>query len=171
VQQTIVVETHLVPTTHPATIDRAQSYSQWPMRNTDSVQSASTSDAMPLEMSGLLNYGIYRGFRRSESLDVVPTCPTNNCKFPRFDSLAVCSSCENHTRMIEKSCSTTKTSWKPGGYGSINLHMMTLRLRRAQKQQFIRLQPQIFYTYQYSTHPLAVPTHPRKLFDVLYPGA
>jgi hypothetical protein len=87
------------------------------MRNTDSVQSASTSDAIPLEMSGLLNYGIYRGFRRSESLDVVPTCPTNNCKFPRFDSLAVCSSCGNHTQMIEKSCSTTKMSWKPGSYG------------------------------------------------------
>jgi hypothetical protein len=68
-------------------------------------------------MSGLLNYGIYRGFRRLESLDIVPTCPTNDCIFPRFDSLAVCSSCENRTHTIERSCFTTETSWKPKSYG------------------------------------------------------
>jgi hypothetical protein len=87
------------------------------MRITDSVWSAAESDAIPLEMSGLLNYGIYRGFRRSESLDVVPTCPTNRCTSPRFDSLAVCSSCESHTQMIEKDCFTTATSGKPESYG------------------------------------------------------
>jgi hypothetical protein len=68
-------------------------------------------------MSGFLNSGIYRGSRRSESLDVVPDCPTNNCIFPKFDSLAVCSSCENHTQKMEKNCFTTETSWKPGSYG------------------------------------------------------
>jgi hypothetical protein len=106
-----------VPTIHSAIIDRARSYSQLLITNTDSVWNPSESEAIPLEMSGLLNYGIYRGFRRSESLDVVPTCPTNDCTFPRFDSLAVCSSCENHTQKIEKSCFTTETSWKPESYG------------------------------------------------------
>jgi hypothetical protein len=117
VQQTIVVETRLVPTTHSATIDRAQFYTQMILRSNDSILITTDSDAIPLEMSGLLNYGIYHSLRRSESLDVVPNCPTNDCIFPRFDSLAVCSSCENYTQMIEKDCFTTETSWKLLSYG------------------------------------------------------
>ena len=35
------------------------------------------------------------------------TCPTGNCTWPEFSSLAVCSRCENITLLVEKSCNDT----------------------------------------------------------------
>ncbi|KZM24552.1 hypothetical protein ST47_g4323 [Ascochyta rabiei] len=118
VQQTIVIETRSTLTRHPATIARARSYSQTLTRvHGPGKYDPETLDIIPLELSGLLYSGIYLNSRRLGTLDVVPDCPTNDCRFPRFDSLAVCSSCEDHTQMIEKSCFTSKTSWKPKSYG------------------------------------------------------
>lgn len=42
----------------------------------------------------------------SSSLDVVPSCPTGNCTYPQFQSLALCSSCQDVTDALTTACSS-----------------------------------------------------------------
>lgn len=44
---------------------------------------------------------IYNGlFAPHSSFQVVPNCPTGNCTFPFFTSLAFCNKCENATNLV-----------------------------------------------------------------------
>lgn len=60
------------------------------------------------EMIGAIYASIFFGPTDSNSniasLDVTPTCSTGNCTFPPFQSLAVCSSCENLTAVLNQTC-------------------------------------------------------------------
>ncbi|KAJ8113758.1 hypothetical protein OPT61_g4181 [Boeremia exigua] len=112
VQQTIVVGTRSIPTTQPASIPRARSFINEIVEETNSVWNWVKSDIVPTEMIGHLYSGMYHGStgsKRSE-LDVVPVCPTNDCAFPNFESLAVCSSCLNITQKMEQSCFTVNNN-------------------------------------------------------------
>lgn len=85
------------------------------IEETNSVWSSSESDIVPTGMIGLLYSGMYRSSTESGQalIDVVPDCPTNDCTFPNFESLAVCSACVNIAQKMERSCLTETTS-KPG---------------------------------------------------------
>lgn len=74
------------------------------------------SDIVPTAMIGLLYSGVYRGSTESGQalLDVAPVCPTNDCVFPEFESLAVCSACVDYTQNIARSC-LIETTGKPLG--------------------------------------------------------
>lgn len=103
VQQTIVVRTRHVEAAQEARIPRAQSFTQYDT----SIADAATGDFQPsAALAGLAYSGIF--FNSSQlgraSLDVVPTCPTGNCTFPEFQSLAACSSCQSLTYAVNKQC-------------------------------------------------------------------
>jgi hypothetical protein len=58
-------------------------------------------------MMGAIYSGLFYSatISREKSLDVVPSCPTGNCTYPIFQSLAICSSCQNLTHAVKKTCS------------------------------------------------------------------
>lgn len=59
---------------------------------------------------------IYKGiFTSSNPSDVTPVCPTGNCTFPLFDTLAFCSKCSNFTANTTLSKHTTGN----GGCGNM----------------------------------------------------
>lgn len=80
-------------------LGRAQSFLQY-----------SHGDSEPMfEMVAAIYAGIFFGSSLDSeisltSLDVIPTCSTGNCTFPPFQSLAVCSSCENITAALNMTC-------------------------------------------------------------------
>lgn len=81
---------------------------------------------------------IYKGIfnvRDSADQDLVHTCPTGNCTWPAFTSLAVCNRCLDITNEIEKSCNETGScvlSLPNGpmltGSGQINLSVANISL-------------------------------------------
>lgn len=103
IQQTIDYRTRDHQVAHDAELPRAQSFTQLD----DGISDQAIAGLQPpAALTGLVYNGIF--FNSSEpgraSLDVVPTCSTGNCEFPRFESLAACSSCRNLTDDLEKRC-------------------------------------------------------------------
>lgn len=104
VQQTILVQTRHVESALATNLPRAQSFTQYDT----SIADAGVGDFQPtVGLAGLAYTGIFFNSSLSgrASLDVVPTCPTGNCTFPEFQSLAVCSTCRNITYAVDKQCS------------------------------------------------------------------
>jgi hypothetical protein len=95
VQQTVVVHLGNSTVSNNATLGRAQSYIQY--TESEPVQ---TLSALPTsEMIGAVYAGIFGSpeILRAASLNISSSCPTGNCTFPAFQSLAVCSSCRDVT--------------------------------------------------------------------------
>jgi hypothetical protein len=82
------------------------------MEETNSVWNSAKSDIIPTGMIGLLYSGMYRSSTDPGQavVDVVPDCPTNDCTFPIFDSLAVCSACVDISHKMDRYCLTETTS-------------------------------------------------------------
>ncbi|KAF3042260.1 hypothetical protein E8E11_005129 [Didymella keratinophila] len=110
VQQAIDYRTRDVEVIQDARLPRAQSFTQVDDGATGSLIGGPQP---PAALTGLVYNGIF--FNSSEpgraSLDVVPTCPTGKCSFPRFASLAVCSSCQDLTDAVEKRCYADAKPW------------------------------------------------------------
>lgn len=88
-----------------ASLGRAQSFVQYDTLPTD------TEDTSPLflptpEMIGAMYEGMFfrAGSSSASTLEMTPSCPTGNCTFPVFQSLAVGSACENVTHLLKSSC-------------------------------------------------------------------
>lgn len=140
VQQTIVVDTRLAPATLPASIPRARSFMETTIVEYNSVYDQFL-DSVPPGMITFLYTGIYSAQSEKVSVDVVPDCPTNDCTFPRFESLAVCSSCEDYTQHLERSCFTL-TSSKPKSAGK-NVTQCTFSLPNGLRANHSDLTPGI----------------------------
>ncbi|KAL6721585.1 hypothetical protein ACLMJK_000689 [Lecanora helva] len=99
-QQVVVYPDRLVPSDKVAAIARAQGYQ------------ARSNEGLPLpsvvDMS--MKASIYSGiFDVDDHADVLVdhVCPTGNCTWVDFSSLAVCSKCANITSYVERSCDAT----------------------------------------------------------------
>jgi hypothetical protein len=86
-----------------ATLPRTSTFGQY--RYTD-LGSLMTFLPVPA-LIGKLYTGIFIGLDPSTSnlLNVQPNCPTGNCTFPNFQSLAACSSCKDVVSAVNKTCS------------------------------------------------------------------
>ena len=95
VQQMIVIRSKQVDSAAVAKLPRAQSYLQ-----------AGHSMTTTNEMMGSVYSGMHVGSDNSSGifLDVIPDCPSGNCTFPPFQSLAVCSSCSDLTSRLAHKC-------------------------------------------------------------------
>ncbi|KAF1926013.1 uncharacterized protein M421DRAFT_397808 [Didymella exigua CBS 183.55] len=119
-QQAIVMDTRSISMKDLATIPWSRAYLCLP-----SIPGWYTSignDVIPADMAGSLYTGIHYGsmLPRQASLDLVPNFPTTDCDYPQFESLAVCSACQNQTQKVEKSC-FTKTSLSPPPWFAPNI--------------------------------------------------
>ncbi|PVH94801.1 hypothetical protein DM02DRAFT_618373 [Periconia macrospinosa] len=105
-QQTLVIKTRIAEQHNTAWLPRTQSFSKFGMSGIS--KNSTRSD---LRLLGVLYGGLFdRQSDLSNStsfLDVSPTCPTGNCTFPRFTSLAICSRCENKTAAVDTACEHT----------------------------------------------------------------
>jgi hypothetical protein len=99
VQQVILVETRNATSNHSPTLGRAQSFLQW-------EDSFEADTEVTFDMLGAMYSGIFAdsGGPNKVSFGMSPSCPTGNCTFPLFQSLAVCHHCANITDTIEGNC-------------------------------------------------------------------
>lgn len=51
--------------------------------------------------------------------DIPLSCPSSNCTWPRYDTLAVCSKCVETPNLLEHSCRITTVDWSSSQPGSI----------------------------------------------------
>jgi hypothetical protein len=58
-----------------------------------------------LELMGTIYNGLFSAGSGKNIADITPSCPTGNCQYPVFQSLALCGSCENATSAIRSNCS------------------------------------------------------------------
>ena len=113
VQQTISIKTRQAISTAPASLSRAQSFLQYDDLGTktfkpyDEDNGISIMFSLPLpEMVGAMFAGMFSGdtYAGGTSFNVDPSCMTGNCTFPPFQTLAVCSSCEDVTQSLKLTC-------------------------------------------------------------------
>ena len=100
IQQVVVYPDHGVPAPNAATVSRAVQYG-----NHES-ESLSLPSVVHLSMKGAVYNGIF-AIKDEASMGVGHSCPTGNCSYPQFSSLAVCNVCENITEYIHKTCDHT----------------------------------------------------------------
>lgn len=103
VQQMIKIQSHQVNSTFVPTIPRAQSFLQG---ETASSMAFNIFASPTSGMMGSVYSGMYAGSDEplGISLDVIPNCPSGNCTFPAFQSLAVCSACNDLTSQLTDEC-------------------------------------------------------------------
>ncbi|KAJ5568900.1 hypothetical protein N7450_011386 [Penicillium hetheringtonii] len=107
VQQMVKVENNRISSDGVATLARAQSYSYTP-------SPSSTGNEPPVGMIGSIYASVFSCFDSDCSLNssdasystVLPSCPSGECDFPRFTTLAVCSSCTDITNHLSHSTDT-----------------------------------------------------------------
>jgi hypothetical protein len=99
VQQTIVVRTRMVDSMQETRIPRSQYFVQYSDYETGTVSQP------VLGLVGALYNGLYSAGSGHNISDVTPSCPTGNCQYPLFQSLAFCGSCENATSTMKTTCS------------------------------------------------------------------
>lgn len=106
VQQMISVKAEQVNSTaSTATISRAQSFLRF-----GSAESPTVQNQLPtVDMIGAFFTGMFSGFDETQelTLDVPSSCSTGNCTFPTFQSLAVCSNCQDITHTIQATYNTS----------------------------------------------------------------
>ena len=98
VQQSITVRTRMVESKQEATVPRSEFY----------ITNISIATTLPTRAT---LGGVYAGLffaggnaTSDESMSIVPSCPTGNCTFPIFQSLAACSRCEDLSSAVERTC-------------------------------------------------------------------
>lgn len=113
VQQMITIRSAQLNLSTAASLGRAQSFLQYDVE---------TGLPTP-EMTGAIYSGLFSGVPNSNaaaaSLDMNPACPTGNCTFPPFQSLAVCSVCKNVASDLSRKCRAEDiTPGTSSGYGA-----------------------------------------------------
>jgi hypothetical protein len=103
-QQTLVGRQRMTESNLPASIPLAQGYIfcefTWQYGYTDMIY------VPPVAMVGAMYSGIVREPDATQHDDVAPLCPTSNCTFPPFQSLAIGHRCEDVTEFISTNCTT-----------------------------------------------------------------
>lgn len=122
VQQTLSIRLNVLEAINNATLGRAQSFLQWDIQdysvrqdlspgvNGDSDPDPSSHVLLPPpEMVAAMFDGMFSGDGGPTRLTSGPSlfCPTGNCTFQPFQTLAVCSRCENITDALNHTCSFT----------------------------------------------------------------
>ncbi|KAJ6072365.1 hypothetical protein N7467_010450 [Penicillium canescens] len=123
VQQMVKVENNRILSDDPATLARAQSYSYTPSGSTD-------GNEPPTGMIGSIYASVFNCLDSDCSTNssasystVIPSCPTGECDFPRFTTLAVCSSCSEISHLLS---SSTKSCGRQAEKRSVPLHTYSL---------------------------------------------
>lgn len=109
IQQTVSINAHVVNSTEPATIGRAQSflrYEHLSVPNAKGMEGYTDFPLPPTDMIAAMFDGIFSGASGPNTSSSSPnlSCPTGNCTFPPFQTLAVCSECENITNALHEKC-------------------------------------------------------------------
>lgn len=107
-QQTVVIRTRDIDAKQQATLPRAQSFLEYTYSAEDSRYNKSGSYVPTSAMAGAMYSGLlvdtsdpHTGYARQ---GVAANCPTSNCTYPLFQSLAVCVKCENITDLVTQIC-------------------------------------------------------------------
>lgn len=107
VQQTITIQTRMIKSEDLATLPRAQTYLEYD----EVIDRNGTRRRRPvptIDIAGAMYSGLFKRTKQIQTTntqqDVTPACPTGNCTFPAFHSLAVCTRCDNITESVVKSC-------------------------------------------------------------------
>lgn len=107
-QQTVVVRTRDIDANQQATLPRAQSFLEYTYSAEDSRYTKAGSFVPTSAMAGAMYSGLlvdtsdsHTGYAQQ---GVAANCPTGNCTFPVFQSLAVCVKCVNITDLVAKMC-------------------------------------------------------------------
>jgi hypothetical protein len=99
----------MVDAQEEATIPRAQALAQSKWTIDDTGFEPDQLWAPPSAMIGAFYIGLLPSQpglpTNNANLDITPSCPTGNCTFPPFQSLAVCSMCKNVTDLVSIQCS------------------------------------------------------------------
>lgn len=118
-QQTLSIRADIVNSTNSATIGRAQSFVQWDLQdysvyyqsapgiNEDPYVPPNSQVLLPpTDMVAAMFDGIFSGASGpiTHSLSPNLSCPTGNCTFLPFKTLAVCSECNNITNALSEKC-------------------------------------------------------------------
>ncbi|MCJ1423526.1 hypothetical protein MMC29_001410 [Sticta canariensis] len=115
IQQTISINAHVVNSTKLATIGRAQSFLQWDSLKRPliwptnyGVPENGPHLLPPTDMIAAMFDGMFSAASGSDTSSSSPnlSCPTGNCTFPPFKTLAVCSECEDITNALNETCYT-----------------------------------------------------------------
>lgn len=104
VQQIVSIRSDQRNSTVPASLGRAQSFLQYgPGSGYTWPPSSPTSGMLGAIYSGMF-FGVQDSNAAAVSLDMNPSCPTGNCTFPPFQSLAICSTCEDVSQTLIRTC-------------------------------------------------------------------
>ena len=110
VQQTVSVPLQSLNSTAPATIGRAQSFLIFDRPN--DLLSRVGSIPQP-DVMGAIYSGLFAGYGSADqTLTMNANCPTGNCTFPTYQSLAVCSTCQDINHALVRNCSKLMPSRK-----------------------------------------------------------
>lgn len=98
VQQSIVIRTRMIESPQSATIPRALYYVAHSHQQ--------LGDFPQPGFAGAVFGGLYQSAVNvsAKSSDVTPSCPTGNCEYPAFQSLAMCSKCRDLGDVVNKTC-------------------------------------------------------------------
>lgn len=110
-QQTIVIRTRDIDAEQQATLPRAQSFLEYTYSAEDSRYTKAGSFVPTSAMAGAMYSGLlvdtsdsHTGYAQQ---GVAVNCPTGNCTYPVFQSLAVCVKCDNITELVAKTCNSS----------------------------------------------------------------
>lgn len=96
-QQVVIYPSRLVPAEKPAVIVRSERY------EARSYEDLPLPSVVDLSMKAAVYNGVF-AIGNDADRNIQHDCPTGNCTWPEFSSLAVCSRCDNITSLVEKSC-------------------------------------------------------------------
>ncbi|KAG8532459.1 uncharacterized protein KY384_002336 [Bacidia gigantensis] len=113
IQQTISIKTREVNVTTPAHIGRAQSFLSYDDSPSKVFDPYNGAEVMTLPLSDMLG-AMFAGMfavgpdTNGSFFQVDAACSTGNCTYPAFQTLAVCSSCDDITSQLSHNCSLTR---------------------------------------------------------------
>ena len=99
-QQVVVYPTRLVASEKPALIVRSERY------GARSYEDLPLPSVVDLSMKASIYDGVF-AIGNDADRNIQHKCPTGNCTWPEFSSLAVCSKCENITSLVKKACNSS----------------------------------------------------------------
>ena len=96
-QQVVVYPSRLVSSGSPAVIVRSEEY------GAHSDEDLPLPSVVDLSMKAAIYDGVFAIGNHADR-NIQYNCPTGNCTWPDFSTLAVCSKCEDITSLVEKAC-------------------------------------------------------------------
>ena len=99
----VTIKSRLPNSPELASVGRAQSFLQSGQTETVFEQSLPTT-----EMIGAIYSGMFFSPGGGITLDMAPSCSSGNCTFSPFQSLAACSTCEDVTHLLTRTCHQAK---------------------------------------------------------------